>query len=312
MPSRQAQTPCSRCRHRSLRCVFEENTKTQKETLIEQLKSAQSHNDELKSDVNSRDSMIRDLQESNDWRGDILRTIGSNGHDEEIIQRLRDGQSHQQISDWLRHEIPEFRHLGVSPGDNQPLCEVVKIFEANCQTQDGLPPLDGIMFSKGSWTNVSSDSRMISRLLDLYFAYVHPVHMLFSELDFKRDFQANNPVHCSRPLVNAICAMACYLYENKQVGDGKFVDLQTTTNTTTLRKGFLDEAKRSLHPAYYRLMTSVQAFAIMYLIDLSSGKARSALGFLEAALDGLHAIGDSRQSLEAKELTFWGLRTIKT
>ena len=282
----------------------------QKEILIEELKTVHNYNEELQSDIMSRDSMIKELHESNDWRGDILMTIGSNGHDSEIIHRLRQGQSHQQIAEWLHQEIPEFRHLAVID-DPRSLSEVVRIFEADCQGFEGQAPADGLMFSKRPWTDVSLDARMISRLLDLYFAYVHPVHLLFSEWDFRRCFQAHDSDYCSRSLVNAMCAMACYLYENKPVGDGRFIDLQTTTKTATLRKGFLDEAKKTLHSSNYKSMTSVQTFAIMYLIDLSSGKARTALGYLEAAIDGLKAVEESSQSRESKELTYWGIRNLK-
>ena len=308
----QPQLPCSRCKQRNLRCIIEENTKTQKESLIEQLKTAENYNEELQSNVTNLDSMVRTLIESNDWRGDILKTIGSNGHDGEIIQRLRDGQSHQQIAQWLHQEIPEFRSLALNPGDARSLSEIVKVFEADCQDMNGYPPLDGLMVSKQPWTDVSSDSRMISRLLDLYFAYVHPVHLLFSEWDFKRCFQANGTIHCSRPMVNSMCAMACYLYENKPVGDGRFVDLQTTIKTATLRKGFFDEAKTVLQTSDYNSGTSVVSFAIMYLIELCSGTTGQALGYLDAAIDGLSAMGDWPQSYESKELTYWGLRNLKT
>ena len=284
----------------------------QKETLIEQLKTAHNYNEELQSDVMNRDNMLRELHESNDWRGDILTTIGSNGHDREIIQRLREGQSHQEIAEWLRQEVPEFRHLAVVSDDPRSLSEVVRMFEADCRDIQGQAPADGLIYSKWPWTDVSLDARMISHLLDLYFAYVHPVHLLFSEWEFKRCFQANDSTHCSRALVNAMCAMACYLYENKPVGDGRFIDLQITTKTATLRNGFLSEAKKTLNESNYKIMTSVQTFAVMYLIDLSSGNARTALGYLEAALEGLKAIKESPQSNESKELTYWGVRNLKT
>ena len=256
--------------------------------------------------------MVRELNESNDWRGDILKIIGSSGHDSEIIHRLRGGQSHQQIAEWIHQEIPEFKDLAVSLGKPRSLSEVVRISEADSEDGEGDPHLDGLMLSNRPWTDVSSDSRMISRLLDLYFAYVHPVHLLFSEWDFKRCFQVNDLIYCSRPLVSSMCAMACYLHENKPVGDGRFVDLEATIKTATLRKGFLDEAKRTLQASKYKLLTSVQSFAIMHLIEMSSGRTSKALGYLEAALDGLSAIDESPQSQESKELTYWGLRNLKT
>lgn len=306
------QPPCSRCSQRNLRCIIEENTKRQKESLIEQLKTAENYNEELQSNVTNLNSMVRTLIESNDWRGDILKTIGSDGHTTEVIQRLRNGQSHQRIAEWLHEEIPEFSKLSVSPGKPRSLSEVVKVFEDECQDVNGYPPSDGLMISERPWTNVSSDLRMISRLLDLYFTYVHPVHLLFSEGDFKRCFQVNGTVHCSRPMVNCMCAMACFLYENKPIGNGHFIDLQMTSEATTLRKAFLDEAKRTIQTSKHDSGTSVVSFAIMYLIELCAGKTGIALGYLNAAVDGLSAMGDSPQSHESKELTYWGLRNLNT
>lgn len=263
-------------------------------------------------DVSNRDSMISGLQESNDWQSVILRTIGSNGHDREIIRRLRGGQSHQEIAMWLRGTVPELRNLSTS--DLQPLSEIVKFFEVDCQEQiqDGFPPLDGPLHSRTDWTEVTTNSNLVSHLLALYFAYVHPVHMLFSELDFKRDFQNGEPVHCSRPLVNAICAMACYLYHTEHAGHDQFAHSQAIVNAGTLRQAFLEEVKRTLDPAHAKLMTSIQTFAILYLVNLSAGKARLALGYLETALEGLQEIEQHRQSDEAKTLTFWGIRTLRT
>jgi hypothetical protein len=59
-------------------------------------------------------------------------------------------------------------------------------------------------------------------------------------------------------------------------------------------------------------MTSIQSFAIMYLVELSSGKARSAVGYLRSAVENLKASSGPQQSDEAKETTFWGIQTLNT
>lgn len=284
----------------------------QKESLIEELKSLQAYIEELQSDVMRRDTKIQDLSESNDWRGDILRIIETTEYDGEVVQRLKSGQPYQQVAEWLRREVPEFvLHAGPSD-DSRSLAEVVKLFEADCQDTKGSALVDNVMGSELPWTDVSTDIRLMSRLLDLYFTHVHPVHLLFSEKEFRSCFASGDTTQCSKSLVNAMCAMACCLYENQPLGNDRFVDRQTITRAATLREAYVDAAKRGLNSSNYKLLTSIQTFAIMYLVDLGSGKARKAVGYLEAALDGLSGIKKSTQSSASKDLTYWGVRNLKT
>ncbi len=284
----------------------------QKESLIEELKSVQKYNEELQSEIMRRDNVIRDLSESNNWRGDILRIIGNERYEDEVIQRLKGGQSYQQLAEWLRREVPELVLHGVDLDDSRSLVEVVKFFEAECQDERSVTLTDNLMYSRWPWTDVSMDTRLISRLLDLYFAYVHPVHLLFSEREFRSCFVTSDTTHCSRSLVNAVCAMACFLYENHPFGDGRPADFPRNIKISTLKKGFLDAAKKDLNATNTKQLTSIQTFAIMYLIDSSSGNARTALGYLEAALDGLSAVKELPQFNVTKELTYWGVRNLKT
>ena len=285
----------------------------QKESLIEELRSVYGHNEELQSDIQRQDAIIQDLSESNDWRGDILRIIATNPHEGEIIQRLKRGQSYQQVAEWLRRELPELVTDVAISQDSRSLSEVIKILEVEFQETEGHTLADdNIMLPEVPWTDVRIDDSMISRLLDLYFAYVHPVHLLFSESEFRTCFVNGDTTHCSRSLVNAMCAMACFLFETQPMNDGPFVDFQRTRKMATLRKAFLNEARKSLDVSNLKTLTSVQAFAIMYLIDLSSGNARTALSYLEAALNGLSAIKESPNSSASKDLTCWGVRNLKT
>ena len=131
--------------------------------------------------------------------------------------------------------------------------------------------------------------------------------MLFSELDFKHDFKLNVRTHCSASLVNAICAMACNLLDSEEIGDRS-----NRVDAATLRDGFLNEARASLIPASYGYMTSVQALAIMFLVELSSGKARKAIGYLRSAVDNMKDRHGPLLSEEASEITVWGLHTLNT
>lgn len=161
--------------------------------------------------------------------------------------------------------------------------------------------------SSMQWTKVSSSPRLIKHLLELYFTWVHPLHMLFSELDFRQDFRMHRQTYCSSSLVNAICAMSCHLLDS-EVGD----EAIGHGDASTLREGFMDEARASLTVDNFRQMTSIQTFAIMYLVDLSSGKARSAAGYLRSAVDNLKLNSGNQQSDEAMELSWWAIQSLNT
>lgn len=253
------------------------------------------------------DSVNRDLREEGNWQRIILRTIGSNGHDREIIRKLRVGESHQAIADWLVRQNPDFGSLGAEATTHRELVDVVKAFESQCQGQDGLYRFSPDVTADIPWTNVSTSHILLGHLFDLYFTWVHPVHMLFSELDFKQNFKNKVDTYCSSPLVNAICAMACHLLDGDHIRERRNI-----VDAATLADGFMAQAKATLIPDTYHFMTSIQAFAVMYLVELSSGRARSATGYLRSAVEYLKSTTGPEQSEEAKELTFWGVHTLST
>lgn len=265
----------------------------------------QNRNKEMEEEAAETDSLNQNLREEGACHRIILETMGRNGHDGEIIKRLRAGESHQAIADWLVQENPDLAELGLRPNDHSKLVDVVGIYEGQCQ-QDGLNRF-GPGHSDVPWTQVCSSQNLIGHLFDLYFTWVHPVHMLFSEVDFKSDFKENRENYCSVPLVNVICAMACGLLEREEASNRR-----KSVEATTLQNGFMNEARRNLLPESFRHMTSIQTFAIMYLVETSSGKARSAVGYLTAAMDSLQGSDGPQHSEEAKELTQWGLHTLNT
>ena len=254
------------------------------------------------------DTDNRNLREEAAWQRTILQTIGSNGHDREIISRLRRGDTHQSIAEWLHHENPDFARGLEAPTTHRRLIDVVKLYEMQGLQEDGLSrqspsPSEADI----PWTKVTTSHKLIGHLFDLYFTWLHPVHMLFSELDFKHDFRINLQTNCSASLVNAICAMGCNMLESEDVGDRR-----NRIDVATLRDGFMNEARATLTPSSYGYMTSIQALAIMYLVELSSGKARKAIGYLRSAIDNLKTSNGPPLSEEANEITVWGLHTLNT
>lgn len=259
-------------------------------------------------------SANKDLTESSGWSNTILQTISKNGHDKEVVTKLRSGESHQEVADWLTQQVHVKRHINIEPNNNsrRDLLNVVKDFENQYQDEDGLSRGKRARSNDSdiAWTDVSSSQTLIGHLFDLYFTWVHPIHMLFSELDFKYSFRTNEGHYCSRALVNAICAMACHLLENEGAHSPKLPQ-GDIGDAATLREGFMNEARKHLTRNTYQEMTSVQAFAVMYLVEFSSSEARKALGYLRSAVENVIS-ATKNQSMEAQEITAWGINTLNT
>ena len=247
----------------------------------------------------------KDLQQASDWQRMILDTIGSNIHDSEIMMRLRAGESHHSVADWLRNQQSISRRLSIVLLSEQSPIGVVKNLEKLYQEENGCSRTGTQSGADFQWTKVTSNQVLLGHLFDLYFTWVHPVHMLFSELDFKHSFRNNDQTYCSSPLVNAICAMGCHLLEND-----RYDTMRKDGDITTLKDGFSREARENLIPDSYCRITSIQTFAVMYLVEVSSGKARSATGYLRSAIDTLKFTDGGNQSAEARELSEWGIQTL--
>ncbi|KAL8703629.1 MAG: hypothetical protein Q9201_003199 [Fulgogasparrea decipioides] len=308
---------CSECRKarqktRNLDCLYEPHTKTHKEFLLKEIANLRKDNTRLQN-LNQRVSdTATDLQQKNqglqsahEWQKIVLDEIGRNGHDRQIIQKLRNGESSETIARWLCQQQPLSRSLHIIPPNERGLLDIVDAYEQQYRRQAGLSYGKDKDTLHYRWTQGSSSRTLVGHLFDLYFTWVHPVHMLFSENDFKESFRTNNAIYCSSALVNAICAMACHLVEPKDVDD----DVE---NVVALGHGFMNQARQEIMPKNYLHLTSIQALAVMYLCELSSGKARSATGYLRAAAEFLKNARVDGQSLEARQITLWGIQTLNT
>ncbi|MCJ1468122.1 hypothetical protein MMC07_006750 [Pseudocyphellaria aurata] len=306
--------PCGRCLQRKLNCVYEPHTKTHKDDLLREIEvlrddntSLLDQNKEMAETAIGLEQRNKGLQETSDWQKIILDTIGSNGHDREIIIRLRAGESHQSIADWLSQLDTLSRDLQHVPESRRGLVDVVGRIKRRYQDEEGLDTINSVDAPPNIlWTRVSSSETLIGHLLGLYFTWVHPFHMLFSEFNFKQDFQIHAEDYCSTPLVNAICAMACHLVESEIVDEIQGVEV------STLSEAFMNDARANLNPDNLHHMTSIQTFAVMYLVDLGSGKAQNATKYLRTAVDALKMNHRHQQSAEAVELSAWGIHSLNT
>lgn len=192
----------------------------------------------------------------------------------EILERLKDGDSYDSIVEWLgRSSASEFETL--SPKDSH-----LSVFEADHE-MTGVPTgaLDTSSASF-SWTTVTTDKVILDDLFQLFFAWTHPVHTLFSERQFVESFRTGTDVFCSMLLVNAICAMACHLHT---ASDGNELDYEQ------LGREFSDAVRAEVDPSDDKL-TTIQALAVMFLVDCARGQALRAASYLRTATECLPAV----------------------
>ena len=309
---------CRRCLERDLRCIYEMHTKTHKDDLIREIEAIKAVNANLQignQNLATAQSNLeidhKELQLKQENLNVILDILTNNGHDREIIKRLRAGDSHDSIAKWLLQEPHLTKHMSSLPASQKTLLVVVKRVEELYNGGDSRT-------EKHRWTSITKSETFIGHLFELYFTWVHPVHMLFSEIDFLEAYERGSDdkekTYCSSALVNAICAMGCLLLEDPQQSPKPPEETSNPTyeDAMQLCEAFIKEARARLVPDEYSLWTSIQAFAVIHLVDLSCGKARSATGYMRSAADNLKIRTQGLQSSEAIQLSYWGVHTLNT
>lgn len=204
---------------------------------------------------------IKELQVDDHLTKKILRSLSIDEKVPEILDRLRNGSGYKNIVEWL--DCSTTTELETPP----PTKLSYSISEAS--DHDIASP--GLEFD--TWTSVTSDSTIIDHLLELYFAYVHPVHTLFDKDRFFDSHKRHLGGFCSSTLVNALCAMACNLQTTTNEGGIDFVKLGLEFSGTV--KAEIDAEDRTI--------TTIQAFAVMFLVDLSHSNALRAASYLKMA-----------------------------
>ena len=301
----QRPTSCSRCTSRNLRCLYEPHTKTHKDDLLREIESMRQEHAGLQDEHFELKETTKDLEQLQHSQSVILDILTNNGHVEEVIRRLRGGESQESIAVWLQGR-PELRQFIASTSESDRhliavVSRVESLFEVRKTSSN---PSE---FHR--WTRVTQSETLIHHLFELYFTWVHPVHMLFPEVNFLESYRNGDEMYCSSALVNAICGTACHLLDSPVPGVASR-DIQDRMN---LRNGFMDEARNLLSPGPRLSMTSIQAFAVMFVADLSAGKARSAAGYLRCAADHIRAPSESVDTADAAlQLSQWGIHTLNT
>jgi hypothetical protein len=153
------------------------------------------------------------------------------------------------------------------------------------------------------WTTVTNDSDLVDHLMLLYFTWIHPFHMLFHEGCFVNSLRVRNHIYCTPSLVNAICAMGCCFMADEQGSNGEAINF---------RERFVRQAHAGLKAEDEMTPVSSVTYAIIFLVELSAGQARTAISHLRLAVESLRKVNKSNWSEEAFDITSCGLHTLNT
>lgn len=240
--------PCKRCATRveTSDCIYEIHIKHAKEELVKQIK-----------ELRAKDHLTEQ----------ILQALSTDEKVPEILDRLKNGEAYESIVEWLgRSTIEDYETL--SPRESQH-----STFEPEDHEMSGLP-------ATARWTSVVSDNAVLDHLFQLYFAWVHPVHTLFSEGHFVDSYKRQSKTYCSSVLVNAICAMACHLHTATDTDEVDFEHLAGE---------FGDAVRAGINPAD-RNITTIQAFAVLFLVDCARGHGLRGSSYLQIATTSLSTV----------------------
>lgn len=199
---------------------------------------------------------IKELRAKDHLTEQILGALSTEEQVPEILLRLKNGETYDSIVECLGRASYE----GLSPRASH--------HSTNFGTSDH--EMTGASFR---WTSVTSDSSILDHLFQLYFAWVHPVHTLFSEGHFVDSYKRQSLNYCSPTLVNAMCALACHLHT---------VEEKDTIDFEQLGVRFSDAVRLSIDPND-RNLTTVQAFAVLFLVDCARGRCLRASSYLKVA-----------------------------
>jgi hypothetical protein len=241
--------PCKRCASRAQRaeCIYEAHIKYEKGELVKQ---------------------IKELKAKNHLTEQILQALCNDEKVPEILERLKNDGTYESIVEWLGR-LPMEGFETLSPSQSQHSSFTASGHE-----------IGGINSTTFRWTSVTSDTAVLDHLLKLYFAWVHPVHTLFSEGHFVDSYKRQLEIYCSSILVNAMCAMACHLHS---VAEADVVDFERLG-------GEFSDAVRASIIAEDKSITTIQAFAVMFLVDCARANGLRASSYLKVATNNLASV----------------------
>lgn len=158
-----------------------------------------------------------------------------------------------------------------------------------------------------TWTDITSDDRLVQHLLALYFCWEYPTFASLSKEHFLRDFRHGSSRYCSPILVNALLALGCRF--STQPNTRANPNDPYSSGDHFFRESQRLFAKETNH---HRL-TTIQALGIMSIREASCGRDSESWYYggqsIRLAIEmGLHRVQDEadEDELAVRAATFWG------
>ena len=246
------------------------------------------------------------LAEQYRWAHRIMKALISDNHAPGIVERLKRGEDYGSVARSFvdtplanLEPAPSSRDQPDPGGGDSMDYEVEGMAESVSKAH--------FLQDEFAWTRVTPDLDLVNHLLELYFTWVHPIHMVLSEPHFKISYASHDGVYCSAALVNVICAMACHLFEPPPDDE---IDYDTV-GYDGLGDRFMDEGRSLVKPEDHNKLTTIQTFAIMFLADAGSGKALKASSYIRFASTTLvDSAVQHNVHRDAWQITVWGVHSL--
>jgi len=208
----------------------------------------------------------------------ILQGLSTDDNVPEILSRLKQGDTYEAIVAWLERSSID----ALSP---------IESYSSTIDVSDH--EMGGVSSTLFRWTSVTSDAAILDHLFQLYFAWVHPVHTLFSEGHFVDSYTRQSENYCSSILVNALCAMACHLHT---ASDTDEVDFEH------LGRDFSDAVRADIDYTD-RCITTIQTSAVMFLVLSARSEGLRAASYLKLAITNISYFEDP--GIEGSQAVWW-------
>ncbi|KFY50135.1 hypothetical protein V495_00342 [Pseudogymnoascus sp. VKM F-4514 (FW-929)] len=286
--------PCSRCTTRAemTPCVYEVHIKHAKEELMKQIHELRAKNNlnervikALQSGDKAPDILrapmkqIHELRAKNNLNERVIKALQSGDKAPGILRALSSGDSLESIVQSLGSQLVEEQD-NVSPKGSPTSIVGGSEHEPETQIRSGF-----------AWTIVTHESTVLDHLFQLYFAWVHPISTLFSEAHFVESYKGQNSRHCSSQLVNAMCALACHLHTQSEESE-----LDSDQLGIQFSEAFLwlfSEAFLTGFDPDDKSITSIQAAAVMFLVELGRGFGLRGSSYLRLATESIAELSAS-------------------
>ena len=287
-----AKPSCQRCINRSIAddCRYELHARSDKEQMIQEIQRLQRQNEYLEEEKDS-------LGKKGGWGDQIIQYLEDDDRRDEIVNRLKRGDSHRAIVEWLDRVSID------GDGWTSPSTSRQRASHAFDQYLQELSDARDLRY----WTNVPEKPQMIEHLIALYLTWIHPSHMVLNERRFMDSFHEFSEVHCSHALVSAICAVSCpLLHHINKDGD------QTKAMIDALRDDFMQETRDRMRDVDRGKMTSLQTYAIMFLAEFGSGHGLLASSHLRLAVEIMMDQWTSQPAKDMEQVTIQGILSLHT